>query len=55
MPEPEYSVQGYAYATLQCHLVKGMLEFNNMGYAGKSKVPSMKKARLRLDVTRNGA
>ena len=23
VPEPEYSVQGHASATLQCHLVKG--------------------------------
>jgi len=40
--------QGYAYATIQCHLVqKRCLKITYIGSAGKSKVPSMNKARSR--------
>ena len=54
-------LKGYApanhYANIkQCHLVKeDCLKISYTVYAGKSKVPSMKTARSRLDVTRNGA
>ncbi len=51
VPEPEYSVQGTLLQAVivQCHLVKGICgNLTIMGYAGKSKVPSMNKARFRL-------
>ena len=50
VPEPEYSVQGYASATMQCYLVKRICwNLIKMGCAGKSKVSYMNKARFRLD------
>ena len=51
-----YSVKGVCFTTVQCNLVqKRYLKIKYTGYAGKSKVPSMKKARFRLDIARNGA
>ena len=55
VPCQQYSIQGVIFSMLQCHLVqKRCLEIICFVCAGKSKVPSMNKARFRLDVTRNG-
>ena len=46
-----YSIPGHDSATPQCYLVQERcLKITYIGYAGKSKVSSMKTARSRLDL-----